>query len=401
MKELVLKKDPSTGVFYVRPYLGKNAITGKPLRPYKCFPEAADEEEAKRAAEAWAAGLAKAAQLNVRRRLDELMPRYVQWLEDHDAPTNTVRTYRSAAKTAAKYLKDADPDEIDAFEIDLMYTALRWKQGSLRGENLAANSVRKLHGFLSGFWCWMLSEGICTMNPMPMVPKPGYEKPVPFILYESEVVVLLTSLRALMSDDSTEPKNVLMRNLATATYLAFFSGIREGEACGLNRGDFMPWQLALVVSATAVIKDGKVVRQPKTKGKITRRVPLADEPTAMIENHIAWQDTFLPDGALRLGRKVPLFCDAKGRRLKPADLSSWFKALCETLGLPPEAHFHTLRHTYASEALNEGSDIRTVAAILGHAREGFTLETYVHVMPGRDHEAAAAVARKYGGGRDP
>lgn len=399
MKELVLKKDPRTGVFYVRPYLGRSVVTKKPIRPYKCFPEAADEDEARIAAEAWAAGLSKSAQLKVRRRCDELMFRYVQHLREHGSPANTVRTYATCARTAARYLADADPDAVDAYEVDLMLVALQWKQGGLRGGNLAANTVRKIHGFLCAWWGWMLGEGICTADPMPMVPKPSPEKPVPFVFYEEEMHALLDALAEIMADDSTDDAHVAERNCAAAAYLASFGGIREGEACGLDRGDFLPHRLKLVVSSTATVEGGVSVRQPKTKGRKTRPVPIAEEAVAEVERHMAWQDTFLPARVLKRGRKVPLLCDAKGRRLKPADVSAWFKALCRRLGMPEEAHFHSLRHTYASEAL-EDSDIRTVAGILGHAREGFTLETYAHMMPGRDREAAAAVARKYAG-RDP
>lgn len=401
MKELVLKKDPNTGVFFVRPYLGKSVVTKKPIRPYKCFPEAKDEDEARRAAEAWAQGLAKSAQLNVRRRAGELMFRYVQWRKDHGSPTNTVKTYRTCAKTAARYLKDADPDGIAAFEVDLLLNALQWKGGGLRGGDLAANTVRRMHSFLCSFWNWMLSEGICTTSPMPMVPKPSYEKPVPFIFTEGEMEQILGRLAEIMADDSTDAEHVLERNYATASYLAAMSSIREGESCGLDRGDLVPRQLAAIVCATAVPEGGNAVRQPKPKGKKSRRVPIDEDTMGEMGRHMAWQDSFLPARVLEKGRHVPLFCDSKGRRLKPAGLSAWFSGLCEDLGLPPESHFHALRHTWASEALDGGADIRTVAEILGHVREGFTLETYTHMMPGRDHEAAAIVARRYRGGRDP
>ena len=47
----------------------------------------------------------------------------------------------------------------------------------------------------------------------------------------------------------------------------------------------------------------------------------------------------------------------------------------------PWAGFHTLRHTFASRALSEGSKtIVQVARLLGHADPGFTLRTYVHLM---------------------
>ena len=47
----------------------------------------------------------------------------------------------------------------------------------------------------------------------------------------------------------------------------------------------------------------------------------------------------------------------------------------------PWAGFHTLRHTFASRALSEGSKtIVQVARLLGHADPGFTLRTHVHLI---------------------
>ena len=56
--------------------------------------------------------------------------------------------------------------------------------------------------------------------------------------------------------------------------------------------------------------------------------------------------------------------------------------------------FHALRHYFASACLYNGVDIRALAAYLGHHDPGFTLRTYVHLMPSADdrmRQAADAV----------
>ena len=45
----------------------------------------------------------------------------------------------------------------------------------------------------------------------------------------------------------------------------------------------------------------------------------------------------------------------------------------------PETRFHDLRHTYATLALEQGTDIKTVSSNLGHATVAFTLDVYGHV----------------------
>ena len=54
----------------------------------------------------------------------------------------------------------------------------------------------------------------------------------------------------------------------------------------------------------------------------------------------------------------------------------------------PKVRFHDLRHTFATIALQNGVDIKTVSGILGHFSAGFTLDTYAHVTTAAQKEAA-------------
>lgn len=56
-----------------------------------------------------------------------------------------------------------------------------------------------------------------------------------------------------------------------------------------------------------------------------------------------------------------------------------------------ENGFHALRHYFASACLHNGVDIRALATFLGHHDPGFTLRTYVHLMPSADDRMRQAV----------
>jgi integrase len=58
----------------------------------------------------------------------------------------------------------------------------------------------------------------------------------------------------------------------------------------------------------------------------------------------------------------------------------------------PRVTLHGLRHTWASLALQAGVNPKVVSERLGHATVAFTLDTYSHVMPGIQEDAAARVA---------
>jgi integrase len=91
-----------------------------------------------------------------------------------------------------------------------------------------------------------------------------------------------------------------------------------------------------------------------------------------------------------------------GRPLHPDLITDWFqrhtkrvvweKAGRTKAGLPP-IRLHDVRHSYATAALAAGIPAKIVSERLGHANVQITLDTYSHVIPGLDEQAAATVAR--------
>ena len=67
-----------------------------------------------------------------------------------------------------------------------------------------------------------------------------------------------------------------------------------------------------------------------------------------------------------------------------------FKPLLKRAGLP-NIRFHDLRHTCATLLLKKGTHPKIVQELLGHATVSITLDTYSHVLPGMDGEAAAGM----------
>ena len=64
-----------------------------------------------------------------------------------------------------------------------------------------------------------------------------------------------------------------------------------------------------------------------------------------------------------------------------------FRSVLKRAGLP-KVRFHDLRHTFATLALQNGVDIKTVSGMLGHFSAGFTLDTYAHVTTDAQLKAA-------------
>ena len=91
----------------------------------------------------------------------------------------------------------------------------------------------------------------------------------------------------------------------------------------------------------------------------------------------------LPDDAL-------LFADIEGAPLSTVASSKAWGNFAASIGIP-EVTFHALRHTHASQLIDEGVDIVTISKRLGHAKPDITLRIYAHLFRKDDGKAAAAI----------
>ena len=86
-----------------------------------------------------------------------------------------------------------------------------------------------------------------------------------------------------------------------------------------------------------------------------------------------------------------VFCGPTGTFIHPDTMSSWFKKLVREIDVP-EIRLHDLRHTHATHLLANGIGSKVVSERLGHFSAAFTLDTYGHVLPGQQAQAAEAAA---------
>jgi integrase len=171
--------------------------------------------------------------------------------------------------------------------------------------------------------------------------------------------------------------------------LALASGLRSGEIRGLQWRDVY-WDGATVAVRRTVQRiDGAfVVMEPKT-ARSRRTLPLP----------------LIALNALRLHRELAdempisspyVFSQANGQPLHATTLWRAFQRALHAAGLPPMP-FHALRHTAASLLLAEGIQPRVVMELLGHSTIRLTMDTYSHVMPALERDAADRMDRVLSG----
>ena len=164
-------------------------------------------------------------------------------------------------------------------------------------------------------------------------------------------------------------------------YTELTTGLRRGELCGLRWEDFDAASGSLKVCRTVRREKGKGLTTGDTKTYAgTRTITLPPSLAALLkERKRAAKTAWIFPDLLRPER--PTAPDAAYRRMK---------LLLEQAGLP-DIRFHDLRHTFATNALAHGMDIKTLSTILGHVSAATTLNTYSHITEEMRRQAAARI----------
>ena len=89
----------------------------------------------------------------------------------------------------------------------------------------------------------------------------------------------------------------------------------------------------------------------------------------------------------KVGNSEWVFPSPTGGPMSPDSVLHMLQRVLKRAGLP-RIRFHDLRHTFATMALQNGVDVKTVSSMLGHYSAGFTLDTYAHVTTDAQLKAA-------------
>lgn len=153
--------------------------------------------------------------------------------------------------------------------------------------------------------------------------------------------------------------------------LAMQMGLRIGEICGLQWGDFDLEAGTLTIHRTVQrisCGDGHtkiLIQRPKTSSS-ARQLPI---PGSLL-------------GVLRRlrGRLRDAVWFLSGNAEKPVEPRCYRKSLHLYLraAATRSVHPHALRHTFATTCLQKGCDVKTLSEMLGHASADITLKRYVH-----------------------
>ena len=195
-------------------------------------------------------------------------------------------------------------------------------------------------------------------NPLEGVVMPKCEKP---------------DVKLLNPDQQNTLKKYIDKNLTLTTLgiaLALTLGLRLGEVCGLQWQDIDLEKRILNVRRTVQRvatpngdnKTELMVLKPKSESSI-REIPIPDTIVAMLKKF-----ENKPEIYILSGKETPL---------EPRTMQYRFAIILKNVDLP-SVTFHSLRHAFATSAVELGFDIKTLSELLGHSKVEVTLNRYVH-----------------------
>ena len=189
--------------------------------------------------------------------------------------------------------------------------------------------------------------------------------------------------------DREELQRFLIQARAEGYYeiflLALATGLRRGEIMGLQWDDLDFETGVLSVSRQVTTVRGKLeISQPKTKSSI-RKIVL---PPAVVEVLREYRETVHS----RWMFPSPVKEDMP---LGPGVVLKRLHAILEHAGCK-HIRFHDLRHTFATLALSNGMDVKTLSSMLGHVSAATTMDIYTHITDDMQRAAAANIDRGIG-----
>jgi integrase len=300
-----------------------------------------------------------------------------QWLRDY-RPRIAPNTAQSYEFFIERHIKPAigrirftslTPAHLQRLYSDKLSYGRKDGKGGLSGR-----SVRYIHVTLHRALKSAVRLGLLSHNVADNVDVPATEHREIRTMTEDDILTFLEAAK-------TGPYYALY-------FLAFFSGLRRSELLALRWTDIdLPSSQLSVNRTLHRLNNGEIIfKEPKTQ-KSRHPVALSPATVQVLRDHKAGQEV-----ERLLACKLPkeddlVFSQPDGRPLKPDTVSHAFIALARRLGFKG-ASLHSCRHSHATLLLKRNTHPAVVMQRLGHSSITVTINTYSHVVPSLQKNAA-------------
>ena len=244
---------------------------------------------------------------------------------------SSIRNYVSAFNLFLRFNEYQSPDTLTERQI-IRHLAMKMEQG------FSTSSVNMIINALQFYFRMVLHRDVFEIK----LPRPRKEDKIPVVLSFGECSRIFEQVE--------NPKHKLL------LLLGYGAGLRRSEIVGLKWVDIL-------------FDDHKIIVR-QSKGNKDRVVMLPYSIVAYLEDY---RRLYPPDEWVFAGQY-------KGEALSTSSVQAVMRKAVEKAGLEKKASVHTLRHSFATHLLENGTDIRYIQQLLGHTNIKTTM-VYTHILP--------------------
>lgn len=208
---------------------------------------------------------------------------------------------------------------------------------------------------LRHYYDYLFDNGYVMQNSFYFINNPKKEKTLPHVLYPEQVETLL-------AENKKRTDNLKYRDECILEIL-YSSGVRVHELVNITLQD--------------IDVKSRIIRINEGKGKKDRLVGFDERTQKTLLDYVRKYRAELENNN-KNGMVDYLFLSAKGEQLTTRGVEYILKQIELKTGLDYGLHPHTLRHSFATNLLNNGADLRVIQELLGHSSLN-TTQIYTHV----------------------
>ena len=264
---------------------------------------------------------------------------------------NTVEAYRLDLRRFFTWLEEAQVRTWEELSVGKLGNYL----GFLSEERLAPPTVARHVASLKTFFRFLVLDGYLSQSAAELLNRPSIWERVPYVLSDRQVGALLAAPGG---------NDRLCRRDRALLEMMYATGTRASEVATLRLED---------------MHLGERYCKCTGKGNKQRIVPIRLRAAEAIDEYLRLQRPELVHGREDPGE---LFVSRGGRALSRVDIWKLVKKYAARLGVADRVSPHTLRHSFATHLLSEGTDLRIIQELLGHANIA-TTQHYVRVDASR------------------
>jgi len=305
----------------------------------------------------------------------------LKWLSDYAKPNVAGKTFERYEQIVKNNLIPAlgsiPLPKLQPLQIQNTYSE-QLKHGRKKGEGgLSAQTVLHHHRVLRKALTQAVRWNLLVANPADRVEPPRVRQ---------KEIQPIDEMRAAWLIEVSQGTRLYIPIL-----LALYTGMRRGEILALRWQDVsLETGYVSVCRALEYTKaNGLVFKEPKSR-RGRRKLSLSPTVVQALVAHRAKQEEYRRQLGNSYQDNGLVVCVEDGSVWKPPAFDSSYRQLLKRRKLTGPT-FHALRHSHASHLLRSGVDAKVISERLGHSKVSFTLDQYVHLLPGMQEEAASKI----------